>query len=62
MVIIDMNDLSNLIRRLILVDSVIMNLVSKVIVLKGIKDCGVFCLKLFLCVIYLNIVIKTYYF
>uniref|UniRef100_A0A8C4KWF8 Uncharacterized protein n=1 Tax=Equus asinus asinus TaxID=83772 RepID=A0A8C4KWF8_EQUAS len=47
-VIIDMNDPSNPIRRPISADSAIMNPASKVIALKGIKDCGVFFLKLFL--------------
>lgn len=44
-VIIDMNDPSNPIRRPISADSAIMNPASKVIALKGIKDCGVFFLK-----------------
>lgn len=39
-VIIDMNDPSNPIRRPISADSAIMNPASKVIALKGIKDCG----------------------
>ena len=47
-VIIDMNDPSNPIRRPISADSAIMNPASKVIALKGIKECG-FSLKLFLC-------------
>lgn len=41
-VIIDMNDPSNPIRRPISADSAIMNPASKVIALKGIKDCGWF--------------------
>lgn len=39
-VIIDMNDPSNPIRRPISADSAIMNPASKVIALKGIRDCG----------------------
>jgi clathrin heavy chain len=44
-VIIDMNDPSNPIRRPISADSAIMNPASKVIALKGIKDCGFFFLN-----------------
>lgn len=44
-VIIDMNDPSNPIRRPISADSAIMNPASKVIALKGIKDCGFLFLK-----------------
>lgn len=61
MVIIDMNDPSNPIRRPISADSAIMNPASKVIALKGINRLCFF-LKTFPIGIYSNTVIRIFFF